>query len=206
MATSCRPQNGLVDLNNTTAIGSGVVITASNSVRIGNIAVTSIGGQVGWSTLSDVRFKTRIQPQNHGLDFILQLQPITYYMDVKKLNQFLYGSKADSLKGDALWKEDIRKKENTLYSGFSAQAVEAAARRVGYDFSGVHAPENDHDHYSLNYADFVVPLVKCIQEQHLLIEQLQKENEVKKQALEALQQKQNDMISRLQKLENALLK
>jgi hypothetical protein len=44
--------------------------------------VTEIGGQVGWSTLSDARLKTNVHPSSLGLDFIRQLQPVTYnYID-----------------------------------------------------------------------------------------------------------------------------
>jgi uncharacterized protein YlxW (UPF0749 family) len=37
----------------------------------------------------------------------------------------------------------------------------------------VRAPQNEKDHYSLRYAEFVVPLVKAVQEQQKMIEQLQ---------------------------------
>ena len=35
---------------------------------------------------------------------------------------------------------------------------------MGYDFSGVDAPKNDKDIYGLRYSEFVVPLVKAVQE------------------------------------------
>ena len=62
-------------------------------------------------------------------------------------------------------------------SGFIAQEVEKAANETGYDFNGVHKPETDNDHYSLAYSQFVVPLVKAVQEQQVMIEKLQKEVE-----------------------------
>lgn len=46
---------------NSTALGNNAIITASNQVRIGNSSVSSIGGQVGWTTLSDARFKRNIK-------------------------------------------------------------------------------------------------------------------------------------------------
>jgi len=64
-------------------------------------------------------------------------------------------------------------KGDIVYSGFIGQEVEAAAREVGYDFSGVVPPQNEQDHYSLRYAEFVVPLVKAVQEQQKMIEQMQ---------------------------------
>jgi hypothetical protein len=57
------------DYNNSTALGANSNITASNQVRIGDAFVTSIGGQVGWSTLSDVRFKKEIKESEQGLNF-----------------------------------------------------------------------------------------------------------------------------------------
>ena len=35
---------------------------------------------------------------------------------------------------------------------------------MNYDFSGVDAPKNNKDLYGLRYAEFVVPLVKAVQE------------------------------------------
>jgi hypothetical protein len=168
--------------NNSTAIGAGAVATASNMVRIGNGSVTTIGGAVGWSVLSDVRFKTDIQPEVHGLDFIMRLEPIMYHIDVRKLNRFLSGDAALQEEEQAT---DIQKKESIRYSGFSAQQVESAAAAVQYDFSGLHKPESNKDHYSLEYAEFVVPLVKAVQEQQQLIEQLKASNEqLKKEMVE----------------------
>jgi hypothetical protein len=73
--------------------------------------------------------------------------------------------------------------ETIRYSGFIAQEVEAAARSVGYEFSGVDAPKNEKDLYGLRYAEFVVPLTKAVQELvqeveelKIQIAQLQKEN------------------------------
>jgi hypothetical protein len=198
-------------LTNTTAIGYGATVTASNTIVIGNTSVTSIGGQVGWTTLSDIRFKKDVASEEHGLDFIMQLKPITYHMNVRKLNQFLNGSKEDSLYTFASWDEGMAKKEKILYSGFSAQQVEEAAQKIGYSFSGIHKPETERDHYSLDYASFVVPLVKAVQEQENTIEQLKKENTAlqlknnsSNEVIENLKQQQKELAERLTKLEATL--
>jgi hypothetical protein len=52
--------------------------------------------------------------------------------------------------------------------------VEAAAAASEYDFSGVDKPKNANDFYGLRYGDFVVPLVKAVQEQQKLIDAMQK--------------------------------
>lgn len=58
------------------------------------------------------------------------------------------------------------------YTGFVAQEVEQAAKKLGYDFSGVDVPKSKDGMYGLRYAEFVVPLVKAIQEQQKQIEEL----------------------------------
>ncbi|HLF65296.1 MAG TPA: hypothetical protein VI603_16135 [Saprospiraceae bacterium] len=54
--------------------------------------------------------------------------------------------------------------------------MEEATRETGYNFSGVDAPKNGNDLYGLRYSVFVVPLVKAVQEQQVMIEVLQAEN------------------------------
>jgi hypothetical protein len=55
-------------------------------------------------------------------------------------------------------------KSRIQYTGFIAQEVERAAAELGFDFSGVDKPKNERDLYGLRYAEFVVPLVKAVQE------------------------------------------
>ncbi len=185
-------------LSGTTALGDGAATTASSQVRIGNTTVTSIGGYEPWTDLSDVRFKTGIAPQTHGLDFILKLEPITYHMDVRKLNSFVYGD-GDTLFNDEASQLAIRDKEAKLYSGFSAQQVEQAAAEVGYDFRGVYKPQNERDHYALAYSTFVVPLVKAVQEQQAMI--------AKQQAIiDAQTQRDADQQAAIETLQQEILR
>ena len=67
-------------------------------------------------------------------------------------------------------------------TGFLAQDVEKAAKESGYDFSGVQIPANPDELYSLRYSDFVMPLVKAVQEQQKIIE-TQEERIAKLEAL-----------------------
>ena len=150
--------------SNSTALGAFATITASNQVRIGSSAVTSIGGQVGWTTLSDGRFKKNIKESVQGLDFILKLKPVTYNVDIDKYSEFL--NIPDSLR----LKDDEKIKSQIIHTGFIAQEVEEAAKSVGFDFSGVDRPKNENDYYGLRYAEFTVPLVKAVQEQQKIIE------------------------------------
>ncbi|HNS17016.1 MAG TPA: tail fiber domain-containing protein [Bacteroidales bacterium] len=167
---------------NCMALGYDAKATASNRVVIGNTSVTSIGGSVGWTNFSDGRFKNNIREDVPGLEFINQLRPVTYTLDVTSLNTDLNKNRPTTLregeKPRMESQEDIENrlaKEKIVYTGFIAQEVEAAARAIGYDFSGVDAPQNADGHYGLRYAEFVVPLVKAIQEQQVMIEALQEE-------------------------------
>jgi hypothetical protein len=156
------------NLDNTITIGSSVFTTASDQARIGNASVTSIGGPVAWTNTSDARFKTDIRNNEVvGLPFIMKLKPATYQFDVHKMFAF-QGQLSDTI----TWKTQFDK-EKIRYSGFIAQEVEQAALEVGYDFSGVDKPKNDSDFYGLRYSEFVVPLVKAMQEQQQQIETLQ---------------------------------
>ena len=152
------------DYSNSTAIGYDVFISADNQVRLGDFAITSIGGQVGWTTLSDERLKKNIQPSNFGLDFILKLKPVTY------------NYKAEGQKG-------------ILYTGFIAQDVEKFAKEIGYDFSGVDTPKNENDFYGLRYAEFVAPLTKATQELNAKVEAQQEMIKALQQEIEALKKK-----------------
>ena len=153
---------------NTTAIGYYTTMAASNRVRLGNADVTSIGGYASWTTVSDERFKKDISENVPGLDFILKLKPVTYHLNVGKINEF--NQIPDSVRN----REAESLKEDILQTGFIAQEVEDAAKKVGYDFSGIEKPQNEKDHYSLRYAEFTVPLVKAVQEQQKMIEDLKK--------------------------------
>ncbi len=148
-------------LTNTTGIGYNVTPTASNQVRIGNSSVTSIGGQVSWSSLSDGRFKKNIKDNVPGLAFINLLKPVTYTFDFASLKKF----KGEDVKeGGTKANSDASVADKIIHTGFVAQEVEAVAKKMNYDFDGVDAPKNDKDAYGIRYAEFVVPLVKAVQE------------------------------------------
>jgi len=116
-----------------------------------------------------------------GLEFITKLRPVTYNINLDKEN-LLLGITDDSNYPN---KYDI---EKIKMSGFIAQEVEVAANETYYNFSGIHKPKNEKDLYGLSYAEFVVPLVKGMQEQQLQIENLTKENTDLKARLDRIEQ------------------
>lgn len=178
-------------INNVTVIGynAGWNSTASNEVNIGNMSVTRISGQVNWSTYSDARIKDNVKEEVKGLSFIKKLRPVIYNINMDKeeaiANEGFVPKKAIASSDNG--KEEVvlhskkisypeeRDIEKIVQSGFLAQEVEQAAKESGYNFSGVQAPKNGKGLYSLAYAEFVVPLVKAVQEQQVQIEKQQKE-------------------------------
>lgn len=173
------------DVTNTTALGFNARITAPNQIRLGDSNVTSIGGQVSWTTLSDGRFKREIKKDVAGLDFINQLNPVSYVLDKKAINTFL--RIPDSLQVD----NEATRKTPTRQTGFVAQEVEALLKKSGYVFSGVEVPQNENDAYTIRYAEFVVPLVKAVQELSVQVDDLKQQ--LKKYANESTMDQKSAM-------------
>ena len=161
------------------AANGGLYVGASNQAIIGNASHTSIGGQVGWSTLSDARIKNNVQENVPGLSFINELRPVTYNYDIRKEAELGGGRDTAQWRG----KYDIEKMQ---FSGFLAQEVDAAAKKIGYNFSGV---DKSGKLWALRYAEFVVPLVKSVQELNARSETQQKEIDAQKEIIEQMRKK-----------------
>ena len=125
---------------NCTAVGSDAYCDADNQVRLGNASVTSIGGKVAWSSLSDARAKTDIRDISLGLDFVLGLRPVQYKLKV----------------GNG--RTDM---------GFLAQDVEAL---LGERYNVVGVGGDPDRTRTLRYTDLIAPLVKAIQEQQVMLD------------------------------------
>jgi len=148
------------DYINGTALGHGALLTASNSIVLGNTSVSAILAQVSSITaISDRRRKKEIRALDAdlGLDFIQKLQPVSYRFN----------------NGD----------ETERY-GFIAQDLEEALPTALHDMVETSEPEhglalierqNDNDHtYRVSYGELTAPIVKAIQ-------QLQQEIEAERQ-------------------------
>jgi hypothetical protein len=168
------------NLFNVIVLGHGTTASSASVMRVGNPATTSIGGPVGWSTISDKRVKTNIRADIPGLALIMELRPVTYNINVTAMRAFSRVSTVDNPSarnsgqsfeqsatasaGDRLMEDAYKAKEQVLYTGFVAQEVDAAAKKLQYNFNGVDSPDNPNDLYALRYDEFVVPLVKAAQE------------------------------------------
>jgi len=158
--------------SNSMALGANTVaITASNVVHIGDASITAIKGQVGFSTYSDGRLKKNVRENVPGLAFINLLRPVTYNYDINKELE-LTGTKSLSSHKEKYNLEKIP------FTGFIAQEVDAAAKKIDYNFSGVDKSENV---LAIRYSEFTVPLVKAVQE-------LSKQNEVLQKQIEKLEE------------------
>ncbi len=172
------------NLNYATVFGANATVNASNKVRIGNGSVSVIEGQVAYSWPSDGRFKENIEADVKGLDFILKLQPVSYNFNRLKFAQHVR-------ENISLEREEVLVAQSQQRSvGFVAQDVEKIIQETGFSsFDAVHAPTNETDNYSMGYAVFVVPLVKAVQEQQLMIEAQNQKIEFLLKEIELLKQK-----------------
>ncbi|MBL1279525.1 MAG: tail fiber domain-containing protein [Fluviicola sp.] len=154
------------NLTNSMALGYQTLVSASNTVVVGNTNIISIGGQVGWSTLSDRRLKKNITDNQLGLEFI------------KRLNTVNYEYVAEG-------------QRNIRYTGLIAQDVEKILVDLDAEFSGVVAPTNDKSYYSIRYSEFVVPLIKSVQEQSIEIDALNSKIKELEKKIDAILQQEN---------------
>ena len=173
---------------NVIAIGQGTVCTAPSQVTMGNGATGSYRAYANWSNISDGRFKKNIKTDVPGLQLINKLKPVTYNLDATGLDAWLHKNDDEKQKttlgSNTQHKRALAEKEQIMYTGFIAQDVEKAAKELGFNFSGVDAPKNENDVYGLRYAEFVVPLVKAVQE-------LSKKDEEKDKLISDLQSQVN---------------
>ena len=173
---------------NVTMLGYGITnaeCTGDNQVLLGNTAITQIRAQVGTiTTYSDKRFKTNIAEDVKGLDFITRLRPVSYNENPEILHQIWETP-------DSLVKEiDHSQIKNTRFVGLIAQEVDQAMKESGYThFPGIDIPRNEHETYSLRYGDFIMPMIKAIQE-------LKQENNTLKQENKHLK----DRINKIEEL------
>jgi len=142
--------NTSLSFTNSMALGNGAKVDGNNTIVLGNTNITSIKGQVNFTTFSDMRLKQNVKQDIPGLDFVLLLNPVTYELKNRESNKH-------------------------RQTGFIAQEVEISANQIGYDFSGVDYPQTPDDNYGIRYSEFVVPLTKAIQEQQEMINELMTE-------------------------------
>jgi len=143
----------------------GQVTTGDNGIFLGDENITEANIQVDWTIASDKRDKTDVNPMDLGLEFINQLEPVTYRWD-----------KRSKYSDDQSAIPDGTHKEEQLEGGFLAQDVESLEEQYGHKFSDktnltFHLSE-DEKMYGIKYGKFVPMLVKAVQELSAEVEEL----------------------------------
>ncbi|HEX5154295.1 MAG TPA: T9SS type A sorting domain-containing protein [Parafilimonas sp.] len=161
--------NDSFNVSNSTALGHEAIATAPNQVRLGNSVVTSIGGYATWGTIADLRITDSVQRNVPGLDFINKLVPVTFRLNLDSADKIIqrpvrYDKNGKVIQMTSQEIEGRIAKQKIIYTGFIAQDVEKVAKKLKYDFSGIDFSKNNKDLRFLRYAEFVVPLVKAVQE------------------------------------------
>jgi hypothetical protein len=182
--------------SNSTAVGYNTPIDGSNQVHLGNTSITEIKGQVGFTVYSDGRIKENIKEDVVGLEFIRGLRPVTYNINLDKENQLLGITDTADFDG----KYDITKIRMT---GFIAQEVENVMKECSYDFSGLNKPDGSNDLYGLSYSQFVVPLVKAVQQLDAENQKLSEQMQGQKQQLEEQRKTIEMLIKKMETLESS---
>ncbi|HLP62911.1 tail fiber domain-containing protein [Flavobacterium sp.] len=169
-------------LSNATAVGFNATVSVSDKVRLGSTTVTVVEGQVPYTNPSDARFKFNVQENVPGLDFIKKLKPVTYNFDTKKFDEHLNKNR----NREEVATEDFSRSTAIVRTGFLAQDVEKICNDLGYNFDGLHIPDaaNPTDNYGIAYSQFIMPIVKAVQEQQVIIETQKTELEQLKSELE----------------------
>ncbi|MEY4768628.1 MAG: hypothetical protein RL637_1267, partial [Pseudomonadota bacterium] len=185
------------NLTNATAIGANAIVDASDKIRLGDSYVTVIEGQVAYTYPSDGRFKFNIQENIKGLAFIRKLRPISYQFDTQKFDAFISQKQSAKNRKKRLKETNFSASKAMIHNGFIAQEVEKAAQESHFVFDGIKKPQHENETYSLGYSQFVVPLVKAVQEQQQLIEKQQQmilsQNRINQQQSQAIAQLQQQI-------------
>lgn len=145
--TAVTSGSNLTVIGNTAAASSA---TATNEITLGNSSIATLRCQVTTITsLSDARDKKDIATLDAGLNLVQQLKPVSFLWNMRD------GGKVD-----------------IPDTGFIAQDLLEAQETAGVHIPGlVYAA--DADRLEAGYGKLIPIMVKAIQEQHALIEELQ---------------------------------
>lgn len=171
--------------NNCVGIGNGVEASGNNEIQLGDSSQT-VYSFAPLQIRSDLRDKTEIRPCSKGLDFILSLEPIDYKWNprkdyIERIVTEYYESEINEKGEKVLVKKynvefvehenDGSKTRNRFHHGLPAQSL------ADKDFGGFqdHSINGGEDVMTLAYEEFIAPLIKAIQEQQKMINDLKEE-------------------------------
>ena len=126
---------------NSSALGNGALITASNLIVLGNSSIDSLRCQVqSITSLSDARDKKNIQPLTNGIAFVAKLNPVKFDWNMRD------GGKVDIPE-----------------MGFIAQDLQQVQKETGITVPGLVSDSNP-DRLEASYGTLIPILVKAIQD------------------------------------------
>jgi hypothetical protein len=143
---------------NSTCIGANSIVSGSCQIQLGDSTTTTyVYGAV--QDRSDIRDKADVRNTVLGLKFINKLRPVDFKWDYRE---------------DYIVNKDNSKKRNRYHHGLIAQEVKLVCDELGVDFGGYqdHSINNGRDIKTLGYSEFISVLIKAVQEQQIIIENL----------------------------------
>ena len=129
------------------------ITNESNNIVLGNNSITDASIKVDWTVTSDKRDKTDVETLTMGLDFVNQLNPVTYRWDMR--------SDYDDATPDGTHKKQ------KLFSGLLAQDVETLERTYNYkveDETALITSKGEDGNYGLTYQRLIPVLINAVKE------------------------------------------
>jgi hypothetical protein len=158
---------GLLNLTSTNRINIGSALFGDNTDR-----TVSIGDNTGyiyadyassasWTQTSDERLKKNISSDSLGLSFINDLRTVTYkWKPIAELDDAVL--RKDPVTGDPVVQED--KDTEQTFHGLIAQEVKTAMDNAGCTTFDGWTEEEDTGIQGVSREQFVIPLIKAVQE------------------------------------------
>lgn len=169
--------------SNCAGLGANAQVAGGQEIQLGDSALAgAVYGFGGYAVRSDGRDKEEVRDTQLGLDFIMAIRPVDYKLDLREAYHEridtvevveVDGKQVEQIKRVVIeHPKDGSKRRNRFHHGFIAQEVQA----TGFEFCGVKDGKisGNRDVYSIVHEEFIGPMVKAIQEQQAMIEDLQK--------------------------------
>jgi hypothetical protein len=175
--------------SNLTLLGYGANPLSGSSVNEitlgdGNVATLRCNTQT-ISSLSDIRDKKNITDLTLGLDFLMKVKPRQFNWDKR---EWYEGNKSDG-----------SKMKETFTAGFISQELDEAQTTENADWLNLVLKDNP-EKLEATYGNLLPVMVKAIQELKAEKDELKNENNEMKQRLMNLEQAQNLLVSKLEKI------
>jgi hypothetical protein len=190
---------------NTTSLGYNAAPTASNQVRLGDSNITAVVSQVGsWSdardkadirdTILGLDFIKAIRPVDYKWDYredyipeFYKAEPIAPLSNASEEEKNKYKQEKEQYDKELKEYLDKRNLSNIVkdgskvrtryHHGVIAQEIKAILDQKGIDFGGYqdHKIKGGADVLTIGYTEFIGPIIKAIQEQQVIIDDLKQQ-------------------------------